>query len=47
MSGSGAGGGVNEVTDCVETIRIDPSLGESQRRQLIALVAAMRGESPT
>ncbi len=35
-----------EVTDCVETIRIDPSLGESQRRQLIALVAAMRGESP-
>lgn len=35
-----------ETTDAVETIRIDPTLGESQRRQLVALVAEMRGGSP-
>lgn len=35
-----------EVTDCVETIRVDPSLGERQRAELIALVQAMRQASP-
>lgn len=34
-----------EVTDCLQTIRIDPTLGESQRRQLIALVHEMRRSS--
>jgi hypothetical protein len=33
-----------EVTDAAETVRIDPSLGESQRRQLLALIAEMRAK---
>ena len=34
-----------EVTDAAETVRIDPTLGEGQKRQLLALIREMRGES--
>ncbi|ORW44917.1 hypothetical protein AWB90_15995 [Mycobacterium paraense] len=35
----------SEVTDAAETVRIDPSLGESQCRQLLALIAEMRSDT--
>jgi hypothetical protein len=31
-----------EVTDSVETVRIDPTLGERQKRELVALIQQMR-----